>query len=117
RNNPYSKDNFSYNGDTDTYSCPENRPLLFRYIRKDKSRNGFVSYSRLYECEDCSNCAFADKCKKSMDNNRTILMNEQLERYKQLMRTNLRTEEGNKLKRRRGQEVESCFGDLKMNQG
>jgi hypothetical protein len=33
------------------------------------------------------------------------------------MRKNLRTEKGDKLKRRRGQEVESCFGDLKMNQG
>jgi hypothetical protein len=33
------------------------------------------------------------------------------------MRKNLRTEKGDKLKRKRGHEVESCFGDLKMNQG
>lgn len=117
RNNPFNKDNFSYNSQTDTYSCPEDRQLSFKGIKKDKNKNGFISHSRLYECEDCSRCPFTDKCKKSLDNNRTILMNEKLERYKQLMRTNLRTEEGNKLKRRRGQEVESCFGDLKMNQG
>jgi transposase len=117
KNNLFSKDNFFYDQQTDTYTCPNNKKLLFRHIRKDKNKNGFVSHSRSYECEDCSSCPFADKCKKSVDNNRTVLVNEKLERYKQQMRTNLRTEKGDKLKRRRGQEVESCFGDLKMNQG
>lgn len=117
RNNPFSKDNFLYDQQTDTYTCPNNKKLLFSHIRKDKSKNGFISQSRLYECEDCTGCPFADKCKKSIDNNRTILINEKLERYKQMMRTNLRTDKGDKLKRKRGQEVESCFGDLKMNQG
>lgn len=117
KSNPFNKDNFIYDRQTDTYTCPNNKQLLFRYIRKDKSKNGFISHSRLYECEDCTGCPFADKCKKSIDNNRTILVNEKLERHKQVMRKNLRTEKGDKLKRRRGQEVESCFGDLKMNQG
>lgn len=117
RNNPFSKDNFNYDQHTDTYTCPNNKLLSFSHIRKDKSKNGYVSHSRLYQCEDCGGCPFADQCKKSVDNNRTILVNERLERYKQTMRTNLQTEKGDKLKRRRGQEVESCFGDLKMNQG
>jgi transposase len=117
RNNPFSKDNFTYDHNSDTYTCPNNKQLLFSYIRKDKNKNGFISHSRLYECEDCGGCPFADKCKKSIDNNRTILVNEKLERYRQLMRKNLRTDKGDKLKRKRGQEVESCFGDLKMNQG
>ena len=117
KNNPFSKDNFTYDKQKDTYICPNNKQLCFSYIKKDKSKNGYISHSRLYECEDCSGCPFADKCKKSIDNNRTILVNEKLERYKQQMRKNLRTEKGDKLKRRRGQEVESCFGDLKMNQG
>jgi transposase len=117
KNNPYSKDNFSYDQQSDTYTCPNNKQLSFKHIRKDKNRNGYISHSRLYECEDCSGCPFADKCKKSIDNNRTILVNEKLERYKQLMRENLRTEKGDKLRRKRGHEVESCFGDLKMNQG
>lgn len=117
KSNPFIRDNFIYDQHTDTYTCPDNRQLSFSHIRKDKNKNGFISHSRLYECEDCGGCPFADKCKKSIDNNRTILVNEKLERYKQIMRTNLRTEKGDKLKRRRGQEVESCFGDLKMNQG
>jgi hypothetical protein len=97
--------------------CPNNKQLLFIHIRKDKSKNSYISHSRLYECEDCSGCPFEDKCKKSIYHNLTILVNEQLERYKQQMQTNLRTKKVDKLKRRRGYEVESCFGDLKMNQG
>jgi len=117
KNNPFSKDNFIYDKQSDTYTCPNNKQLSLRYLKKDKSRNGYISQGRLYECEDCTGCPFADKCKRSTDNNRTILVNEKLERYKQMMRKNLRTEKGDKLKRKRGQEVESCFGDLKMNQG
>ena len=117
KNNPFRKDNFIYDQQTDTYTCPNNKQLSFSYVRKDKSKNGFISHARLYECEDCSGCLFADKCNKSVDNNRTIVINEKLEHYKQQMRTNLRTEKGDRLKRRRGYEVESCFGDLKMNQG
>jgi transposase len=117
KTNPFNKDNFSYDQQSDTYTCPDNRQLSFKGIRKDKNRNGFISESRLYECEDCHGCPFAERCKKSIDNNRTILVNENLERYKELMRTNLSTQKGDKLKRKRGYEVESCFGDLKSNQG
>jgi transposase len=117
KSNPFNKDNFIYDQQTDAYTCPNNKKLSFSHIRKDKNRNGYVSYGRLYKCEDCGGCPFADKCKKTTDNDRTVLVNEKLERYKALIRKNLRTEKGDKLKRRRGQEVESCFGDLKMNQG
>lgn len=117
KTNPFNKDNFSYDHQSDTYTCPDNRRLSFKGIKKDKNKNGFISQSRLYECEHCHGCPFADRCKKSIDNNRTILINEKLERYKDIMRRNLQTQKGDKLKRRRGQEVESCFGDLKMNQG
>lgn len=117
KTDPFHKDNFRYDRQSDTYTCPDNRELLFKGIKKDRSKNGFISHSRLYECKDCHGCYFAERCKKSMDNNRTILVNEKLERYKELMRTNLSTQKGDRLKRRRGQEVESCFGDLKSNQG
>jgi hypothetical protein len=43
RNNPFSKDNFIYDQQTDTYTCPNNKKLSFRYIRKDKSKSGFIS--------------------------------------------------------------------------
>lgn len=117
RNNPFNKDNFSYDAASDTYSCPNNKSLRFRYVKTDRSKNGYISFSRLYECESCQGCPFAAACKKSKDNNRIIMVNGMLEHYKQQARQNLKSEEGNLLKRQRGIEVESCFGDIKMNQG
>ncbi|NLR61848.1 hypothetical protein HGH93_27380 [Chitinophaga polysaccharea] len=47
----------------------------------------------------------------------TIKISENLEHYKQQARRNLGTQQGDKLKRQRGVEIESCFGDIKMNDG
>ena len=44
-------------------------------------------------------------------------MNEQLDIYKELTRQNLNSEKGISLRRMRGQEIESCFGDIKHNMG
>jgi transposase len=116
KNNPYNRDNFPYDQNSDTYLCPNQKPLYFSHIKKDKNKNGFQMQSRVYECEDCAGCPFATACKKSAEQNRTITINIQYEYYKQQARQNLRTEKGAALKRRRGCEVETCFGDIKMNQ-
>ena len=56
-------------------------------------------------------------CTKSKENNRTILVNEQLDMYKEISNQNLHSEKGFELRRRRGHEIESCFGDFKHNMG
>lgn len=117
RNNPFYKDNFPYDPGTDTYTCPNNKTLRFRYVSTDRNKNGYISFSRLYECEDCSNCPFAAPCKKQSASNRTIKVNTTLEHYKEQARQNLKSKQGVRLKRQRGTEIESCFGDIKMNQG
>lgn len=116
RNNLFNKDNFSYDTATDTYVCPNNKTLRFRYVKTDRNKNGYISFSRLYECESCAGCPLAADCKKSNDNNRIIMINQMLDAYKEQARQNLKSEKGDLLKRQRGQEVESCFGDIKMNQ-
>ena len=49
--------------------------------------------------------------------NRIIKVNEKLEIYKQQARQNLKSEKGIALRKQRGVEIESCFGDLKHNMG
>lgn len=117
RNNPFNKDNFVYDLQTDTYTCPNNKRLRFRYVKTDRNKNGYISFGRLYECEDCRDCPFAAPCKKGSASNRTIKVNTTLEHYKEQARQNLKSPEGDWLKRQRGTEIESCFGDIKMNQG
>lgn len=117
RENAFNKDNFPYDPQTDTYTCPNAKQLRFRYVKTDCNKNGYISFSRLYECEDCRDCPFAMPCKKQSASNRTIKVNTTLEHYKEQARQNLQSAEGDRLKRQRSIEVESCFGDIKMNQG
>ena len=116
RNNPFHKDHFVYDPLTDTYTCPGNRKLIFQYTSKrTHSRTQYVSRVRRYECENCSHCPFASQCKGSKENNRTITINERFERFRQQARQNLMSEKGVLLRKQRSQDVESVFGDLKMN--
>jgi len=116
RDDPYNKENFPYDPPTDTYICPNQKRLKFRYVKTERSRSGYISFSRLYECENCTGCPLAEECKKTNENNRTITINQALDHYKEQVRQNLKSKKGNLLKRQRGHEVETCFGDIKMNQ-
>jgi len=115
--NPFRKENFIYHEADDIYICPYNKVLRFRYVKTDRSKNGYISFNRLYECENCQGCPFIKDCKGTSASNRTIKVNQALDHYKQQARNNLKSDEGNVLKRKRSIEVETCFGDIKKNQG
>jgi len=115
----FLKDNFPYNVLEDSYQCPDGRQLIYvgQYNEIHK-RTGYQSTIKEYKCVDCSNCPFYDQCCKSTTGQpRSIQMNEKLEAYKQQARQNLNTGKGIKLKKQRGVEIESCFGDIKHNMG
>ena len=118
RDNIFLKEKFSYDQATDTYICPNSQLLRYTYTRKDThKRTGYLSSSRVYEAEDCSQCPMREACTKSKENNRTIQVNEQLDIYKKLASQNLHSSKGVELRKRRGYEIESCFGDIKHNMG
>jgi hypothetical protein len=118
KTNPFLKENFFYNKDTDTYICPDNRTLRYRdtttVINK---KTGNSSTIKTYQTENCQGCTLASQCKKSEESNRTIKINERLDFYKQQARQHLNSEKGLALRRLRGMEIESCFGDIKHNMG
>jgi hypothetical protein len=119
RSNPFLKDNFPYDSDSDTYRCPEGKELVLTstYYQTHK-RTGYRSQLKEYTCTGCSDCPFYDQCCKSTKGrNRTIQVNEKLERYRQQARQNLQTDHGKQLRKRRSTEIESCFGDIKHNMG
>ncbi|WP_142685465.1 transposase [Chitinophaga polysaccharea] len=74
--------------------CPNNKILRFRYVKTDRNKNGYISFSRLYECENCQDCPFARDYKGTLASNHTIKINQSLEYYKQQARNNLKSEEG-----------------------
>ena len=115
RENRFHRDNMRYDKDKDRYYCPSGKPLVFKDTCIRKTSTGFHSHERIYQCQDCSICLFAQDCKKG-DSNRTVRVNLELERYKDRARENLNSERGLKLRKRRGNEVETPFADFRKNQ-
>jgi hypothetical protein len=116
--NPFLKENFTYHPESDTYTCPNHRSLRYRnWATTIHKKTGYKSKVRIYQADDCSNCPLASQCKKSEEHNRTITINQQLDYYKQQARNNLNTDKGLALRKARGCEIESCFGDIKHNMG
>lgn len=114
----FRKENFPYDPATDTYTCPSKQRLSYTQTREEKhKKTGFRYKTKLYQADNCSGCQLREMCTKSKENNRTIVVNEQLDIYKGIARQNLHSEKGVALRRRRGQEIESCFGDFKHNMG
>ena len=119
KENPFLKSNFMYISESDYYICPNNKKVIFKRTSKQiHKKTGYESTTREYQCEDCNQCPYYQQCCKSeTGGNRTISINEKLERYKQEARNNLTSEEGEKLRKKRSIEIESCFGDIKHNMG
>ena len=101
------------------YTCPDGRKLPFAGERKTKTDRGFESTARVYECPDCGGCPLRKACFKSKDENarKRIQVNPRLTEFKQRASALLHTEKGSKLRKKRGVDVETVFGDIKRNYG
>jgi transposase len=116
KDNPFVKEHFAYDADRDSYTCPNKQLLVYRQTKEIQGRkSGYVSTVKVYESKGCEGCPFYEQCCKGKERNRTITINEKLEKYKQQAREHLKSEQGMELRRRRGMEIESCFGDIKHN--
>ena len=112
----YHKDNLKYDSQEDTYECPNQKKLRFKEIKERATRSGYLTKFKIYECENCSYCRLAKKCKKGKGK-RTVQVNQRLEYFKEQARTNLESEEGIQLRKKRGTDVETVWGDIKKNHG
>lgn len=73
---------------------------------------GYETFRDYYQCEDCSNCPYAEECKKT-PKNRTIQVSHRLNELKRKANENLCSEKGLQLRSKRVAEVEQTFGRLK----
>ena len=72
--------------------CPNDKAFHF-LCRKDVRGNQYGRKEELYECEDCSGCPYAKKCKKT-DKNRTVRINQELTSMHQEVIENLESIHG-----------------------
>lgn len=114
KNKPFHRSNFTYDIHEDCFICPAGEKLTYQKTYQTKSQTGFISEIRVYEFQACSACAFKPQCTKSK-NNRQIHYSVKLEKFKAQARTNLDSQYGLLLRKRRGPEVETFFGDLRHN--
>ena len=114
RDDPFRAENFAYDPENNSFTCPNDRPLLFeeQVIRKTKTE--FPVRKSRYACLDCSDCPLKEQCTRG-EGNRQISISWNYWRLKEQTRQLLTSEKGVKLRSRRGWEVEGVFGHIKHN--
>lgn len=120
KRDPVRVQNWLYDAERDEYICGFGRVLCFIGERKQTSTRGYKSVVRTYESQDCTGCPYRDLCIRQSDNpdfRKRIYINRRLDELKSQARENLESELGYELRRRRGVEVESAFGNVKGNFG
>lgn len=110
REDPYRSTNFKIGEDGNMY-CPNGKAFQFRY-RKPVRGNRYGRQEEIYECEDCSGCPFAAKCKKG-DKNRTVRINRELTSMHEEVIENLESIQGALLRMNRSIQAEGTFGIMK----
>ena len=108
--------NLVYDEKLDEFTCPNNKKLKYSFTKTDKTDNGYPQEIRVYECEDCSNCQFKSQCTKSTGN-RKLNFNKKLQKFKNIAKTNLLSEQGLHMRSQRPQQVERAFAQIKWNKG
>lgn len=107
---PYRAVNFPIDQDG-VMRCPNGKAFIFQY-RKAVRGNHYGRQEEVYQCEDCSNCPHAARCKKAAGN-RTIRINSELTKMHQEVVENLESIHGALLRMNRSIQAEGTFGIMK----
>lgn len=106
------RENMTYDADKDEYICHNDKKLKYIGDTKRKSKSGYESKIKIYECESCEQCSFKEKCTKAKGN-RKLSVAEDFIKYRNESLKNIISEEGIKLRINRSIQVEGAFGVLK----
>ncbi|MDY0404029.1 IS1182 family transposase [Virgibacillus sp. 179-BFC.A HS] len=116
QNDAFNLANWEYNKEEDSFICPNNKTLSFRYLSNRTDKYGFTRTFKVYECENCSGCPLRSLCTKSKEgNNRKVYYNEKWEQQKEYIREKLSNKETGEIYGKRKIDVEPVFGFLKAN--
>ena len=112
RNNPFRPVNFKID-EEGILRCPAGQAFHLRY-RKNVKGNLYGRQEEIYQCENCTGCPYAAKCKRT-DKNRTIRLNQELTSMHQEVIDNLENIHGALLRMNRSIQSEGTFGIIKSN--
>jgi len=108
-------DDFTYDKEKDEFICKNNERLSLVDKFEEITRTGYIRAINKYQAPEgvCINCPFRALCTKSKA--RTLELSWKGELLKQQAKENLDSDKGKALRKRRGNEIESVFGDGKLN--
>ena len=109
-NDPFRAVNFPI-GEDGIMRCPNGKAFIFQY-RKHVYGNQYGRQEEVYQCEDCSGCPYAERCKKT-DKNRTVRINQELTGMHREVIENLESIHGALLRMNRSIQAEGTFGIMK----
>jgi transposase/ribosomal protein S15P/S13E len=115
RKKRFRSESFPYDASQDTFICPANQRLTYRYTTRYTSDNGYQTERRIYECDQCATCPLKPECTQAKGN-RQIRTSFRLRDFRAQARDNLLSEQGRALRVRRATDVETVFGQIKHNQ-
>ena len=106
--NPFNKEQFTYNADTDTYTCPAGKLLAYSATSKDGNRNYIAPF------KDCRACVHFGICTKNQKKGRSIvrMKHEELQKH---LKAIYKSDTGQAIYKLRQQIVELIFGHFKRN--
>lgn len=110
REDPFRAVNFPI-GDDGIMRCPNGRRFNLQY-RQHVKGNAYGRQEEVYQCEDCSNCPYSDRCRKT-DRNRTVRINRELTAMHHEVMENLESIQGALLRMNRSIQAEGTFGIMK----
>lgn len=113
---PFAANKLFYNKEKDCYICPMGQQMDFIGTYTRITATGFKQTVKRYQARNCGSCPLNGACHKSKDN-RTIEVNENLNRLKQKAYELLNSEEGIARRKKRCFDVEPVFGNIKQNHG
>jgi transposase len=113
---PFDANFWPYDPETDTFTCPQDQPLHFLHIRREKTDNGFETERRVYECSNCSACPLKQQCTRAAGN-RQIRISLRLRQFRAKAAENLCSPKGKQLRVQRSIDVEPVFGRIKQDWG
>ena len=107
----FGKDNFVYDPDRNTYTCPQGKQLYMSTIKKGAKK---IDY-RMRDANDCISCKYFNRCTISKQG-RTIRRSAHEETKEKIARDYL-SQQGQAVYKKRKMKVELQFGHLKRNLG
>jgi transposase len=111
----FTKEAFTYDFASDTYTCPAGQKLVLKFCSTDKKGNNQKNY-RTQDRETCKACPHFGQCTTDKDNGRKIVRDE-FEHVRERLKATYETPEGKEIYRQRKIFAELPFAGIKHNGG